>query len=161
MMQRMVVRVGLGLVILVALAGCSGGDDPPRASSATTLAEGRRQAQEMIDATLARVASGRQVSDAPKASPAPCDDPSGGPSATLFTEDYGKRLSLVGDQDADTLLRSTREFWEARGYAVQTRDLASRVPVVFAEVDGFNLSLQVVRDKDIAEIGASTPCLPR
>lgn len=151
-----------GLVALLTLAGCGGADDPPRRTNApTTLAEGRRRAQEMVDATVVRVANGRAVSEAPAVAPAPCDEPTGGPSEMLFTEDYGKRISLRGDDDPDALLRSTQEYWEGQGYAVRTRDLSSRVPVVFAEVDGFNLSLQVVRDKAVAEIGASTPCLPR
>lgn len=89
------------------------------------------------------------------------DEPDGSPSAVRFFDDYGKRLALRGEEDAEELLRSTRVHWESKGYTVSTRNLSSRVPSVRAEAAGFNLSLQVARDKALAELGASTPCLPR
>lgn len=58
-------------------------------------------------------------------------------------------------------MQSTSEYWKAQGYAQYTRDVSTRIPVVFGMTEGFSVSLQVVRDKGLGDIGASTPCFPR
>ncbi len=162
-MRLATATVAVALLAALAVAGCGGrggdgarGDDPPSpGGDVTTLAEGRARLVAMVDETVPAVAGERAVTPAPSTDPVPCDDP------TTFSEGYGKRLALAGDADADALVERARRHWEDRGYAVRTRDLSTRLPAVFADADGYTLSLQVVRDKGVAEVSGGTPCLPR
>lgn len=75
---------------------------------------------------------------------------------------YGLEIALGGEQDADRLLRDTRQLWESQGFAVTESDFPEDWNATRLSVDaGFaSYSLYVEREQWRARIGGSTRCLP-
>ena len=149
------------------------------------LADGLRQTTTFVDETVADVASDNRVTPASfNADPAYADRLSNNHSPfnahylglqgyndcdswrnILFdgwNASYALDIALRGEQDAERLLRDTRQRWERRGFEVTEYYYPQRWNATRLSIDAGDAAytLYVEREQWRASIGGMTRCLP-
>ncbi len=98
---------------------------------------------------------------------APCEGLRGPTDAV--SSGWRARIPVVGDDRGETLLERAAAHWRSEGFRVRARegevggggqgDPGARA--VFAERDGYTLSLVLGRGTDAAVLSGGTPCVPQ
>ncbi|MGH3756084.1 MAG: hypothetical protein ACRDRP_26070 [Pseudonocardiaceae bacterium] len=116
------------------------------------------QIKELVDATIAEVAAGAELTPADERTGAPCMDSVGG-----FTEqvnyDYGFRFTVADESTGERMVREAARYWKQRGYQVLEYLYDPYSPVIFVDQDDFNYEFTFAREALLVSLGGSTPCV--
>ena len=150
----MTFAVMLALALAPIVSACTRG----AGGGGTTLAAARERLKDLVDSTADAVAGDLRSVPAPPVPRVACDDHFG--DDETFVDGYALRFEVPDSVDPRELVETTAAHWRAEGFEVKTTNLDSSLPSAFAGRDGYQISIEVVATKKLAEIGGSTPCLP-
>ncbi len=152
-MVRLMLTLGLFVTMLISCARAGSGAEEETVEAAA------ERLRSMIDDAVAEVTGDLKTSPGPELPPVFCEVPPN--DRDTYSAGYAVRIDLPDRGEADGLIDRTRSYLEQRGYEVRARRLEGDLPALFAASGGYEISLQVVRAKGLAELRGNTPCLPR
>ncbi len=139
------------LAVGLLMTGC-GGEDSMDALQAMM------QIKELVDATIAEVAAGVELTREDERTSGPCMDSVGG-FTDQWSYDYGFRFTVADESTGERMVRDAARYWKQRGYQVLEYLYDPYSPVIFVDQDDFNYSFTFAREALLVSLGGSTPCV--
>ena len=152
------------VVSLILLGGCGEAEPPARSASApttqvseaTTLAGARVEARQIVRETVASVASGLPVEDAPGLGYLHCDPQGSG----LMDWSFSQIIDVRG-ADLDEVAGDAWGYWQELGFVWDGGELQDAHPDLNARRGDFLGELVGDREAMTLRVSITTPCLPR
>lgn len=145
----------LGILVAITLIACGSGTSVERTM---TGEEALNQVKELVEATLAEVAPGAELTPDAVPGGTTCENSLTGTTGQR-SYGYGFNFPVSGEATGERLVREVASFWKKRGREVGGDFDDEYSPFVHTSKDGFDFDFTFARQTLRASVGGSTPCV--